>query len=201
MVVARNGLAVGLAALVTGGLLFTMQTLIESGQAALTDSRDFYMLDFVREQRREMVERKKPKPERPPKPEEPPPDMPQPQQDAVDPNVQTIGIGPVMNDVGFDGGFGVAVSDGDYLPIIKVAPIYPRRALTNGTEGYVIVEFTVTKTGSVRDPFIVESTHSVFERPALKAVLKFKYKPRIVDGEPIEVAGVQNKITFELEDT
>jgi protein TonB len=47
----------------------------------------------------------------------------------------------------------------------------------------------------------VESTHSVFERPALKAVLKFKYKPRIVDGEPIEVAGVQNKITFQLEDT
>lgn len=65
----------------------------------------------------------------------------------------------------------------------------------------MIVEFTVTKTGSVRDPFIVESTSSLFEKAALKAVLRFKYKPRIVDGEPIEVAGVQNKISFELEDS
>jgi len=40
----------------------------------------------------------------------------------------------------------------------------------------------------------------VFERAALAAVLKFKYKPRVVDGEPIEVAGVRNKITFVLED-
>ncbi len=65
----------------------------------------------------------------------------------------------------------------------------------------MIVEFTVTKTGSVRDPFIVESTSSLFENAALQAVLRFKYKPRIVDGDPIEVAGVQNKITFELEDS
>ena len=63
------------------------------------------------------------------------------------------------------------------------------------------MEFTVTKTGSVRDPFIVESTSSLFENAALKAVLRFKYKPRIVDGDPIEVAGVQNKISFELEDS
>lgn len=195
-------MAVVLAAVVTGGLLFTMQALIASGESALTDDREVHFLDFVRTQRQEMVERKQQKPEKPPPPKEPPPDMPQPQQDAVDPNVQTIGVAPVSVSADMSiGGFGLAISDGDYLPIIKVAPIYPRRALSRGLEGYVIVEFTVTKTGSVRDPFIVESTSSLFENAALKAVLRFKYKPRIVDGEPIEVAGVQNKISFEIEES
>ncbi|MCH7893715.1 MAG: energy transducer TonB [Proteobacteria bacterium] len=198
----RYGLAVVLAAVITGGLLFTMQALIASGKSALTDDREFKFLDFVRAQRQEMIERKQQKPEKPPPPKEPPPDMPQPQQDAVDPNVQTIGVAPVLVSADMSiGGFGLAISDGDYLPIVKVAPVYPRRALSRGLEGYVIVEFTVTKTGSVRDPFIVESTSSLFENAALKAVLRFKYKPRIVDGEPIEVAGVQNKITFILEDS
>ena len=195
-------MAVVLAAVVTAGLLFTMQALIASGKSALTDDRDFKFLDFVRSQRQEMVERKQQKPEKPPPPKEPPPDMPQPQQDAVDPNMQTIGIAPVSISADMAiGGFGLAISDGDYLPIVKVAPVYPRRALSRGLEGYVIVEFTVTKTGTVRDPFIVESTSSLFENAALKAVLRFKYKPRIVDGDPIEVAGVQNKISFELEES
>lgn len=198
----RYGLAVVLAAVITGGLLFTMQALIASGQSALTDDREVHFLDFVRTQRQEMVERKQQKPEKPPPPKEPPPDMPQPQQDAVDPNVQTIGVAPVSVSADMSiGGFGLAISDGDYLPIVKVAPAYPRRALQLGLEGHVIVEFTVTKTGSVRDPFIVESTSSLFENAALKAVLRFKYKPRIVDGEPIDVAGVRNQITFVLEDS
>jgi len=202
MINTRIGTAVILAAVITAGLLFTMQALIASGQSALTDSREFQFLDFVRAQRQEMVERKQQKPEKPPKPEEPPPDMPQPQQDAVDPNMQTIAVSAMSASTDMSiGGFGLAVSDGDYLPIVKVAPVYPRRALSRGLEGFVIVEFTVTKTGTVRDPFVVESTSSLFERAALGAVLKFKYKPRVVDGEPIEVAGVQNKITFELEDS
>ena len=82
-----------------------------------------------------------------------------------------------------------------------MAPIYPQRAIDRGIEGYVIVEFTVTKTGAVRDPRVVEYEPStIFNKAALAAALKFKYKPRIVNGEPIEVRGVLNKITFQLED-
>jgi protein TonB len=87
-------------------------------------------------------------------------------------------------------------SDGEYLPIVKVAPVYPTRALQRRLEGYVIVEFVVTANGSVRDVAVVESSDAVFERAAIEAALKFKYKPRVVDGSPIEVAGVQNRITF-----
>ena len=94
------------------------------------------------------------------------------------------------------GGFS---SDGEYLPIVKVAPVYPRRAQTRGIEGYVLLEFIVTKTGAVRNPFVVEAKPpGIFDRAAISAALKFKYKPKVVNGEPIDVAGVRNRITFEL---
>jgi protein TonB len=96
---------------------------------------------------------------------------------------------------------GTISGDGEYLPIVKVAPIYPRRAQTRGITGYCIVEYTVTTSGAIRDPVAVDCQPSgVFDKASVKASLKFKYKPRVVDGEPIEVAGVQNKFTYELED-
>ena len=95
-------------------------------------------------------------------------------------------------------GVGFGVSDGEYLPIVKVAPVYPSRALSRGLEGYVIVEFTVTQTGATKDVVVVESTSSLFERAAVDAAYKFKYKPRVIDGVAVEVPGVRNKITFEI---
>ena len=87
------------------------------------------------------------------------------------------------------------------LPIVKVAPIYPDRALKEGIEGHVLLEFVVTETGAVRNAVVLEANPSgVFERAALKAVAKFKYKPRIVDGRPVETTGVRNRIAFEISD-
>ena len=58
----------------------------------------------------------------------------------------------------------------------------------------------MTTSGAIRDPQTVDCQPAgVFEKASLKASLKFKYKPRVVDGEPIEVGGVQNKFTYELE--
>ncbi len=100
------------------------------------------------------------------------------------------------------GGFSLGVGEGDYLPIVKVAPIYPSRASARGLEGFCVVEYTVTKLGTTKDPVVVESqcTSSVFHRASVSAALKFKYKPRILDGQAVEVSGVQNKFTYELLD-
>lgn len=139
------------------------------------------------------------KPEKVDDPEEPPPDLEPIQfETQIDMNVANTapmtGVNLNLNSSGMSSG------DGEYLPIVKVAPIYPRRAQTRGITGYCIVEYTVTKTGSIRDPFAVDcQPKGIFERASLKASEKFKYKPRVVDGEPIEVAGVQNKFTYELE--
>lgn len=199
--IGRYATAIGLGALVTFGLLFLMQLLIATGRAAITDDTNVRIVDFVRVEQETAVENKRDKPEKPPEPEQPPPDMPPPSLDNIDPGSSAVAIAaPSMSSNINIGGIGIAASDGEYLPIVKVAPIYPRRAQSRGIEGYVIVEFTVTRTGTVRDPVVVESTSSLFERAAVNAALKFKYKPRVVDGEPVEVPGVRNKITFQLED-
>ena len=209
MIIVRYLIAIALGGAVTFGLLFLMQLLIATGGSDLSEVKGGRVVDFVRVKRDETVERKKLKPRKPPSPEEPPPDMAPPQQDTsfdgegadviaipeapvVTPNVDvdsTIGIG-----------IGFGASDGEYLPIVKVKPVYPPAALQRKIEGWVVIEFTVTKNGSVRDPVIIEyDPLPIFNNSALKAALKFKYKPRIVNGEPIEVAGVRNKIIFKID--
>ncbi|WP_218573509.1 energy transducer TonB [Rheinheimera lutimaris] len=200
----RIVLALVLSGLVTLGLFFLMQSLIKSGGSALTDPPVGSVLDFVRIKQEEQVEKKDRKPKKPPKPEEPPPQMQQPQMDSPAPNAES-GFGmdfsaDIGSDVKLSGGLALEGGDGEYLPIVKVAPVYPRRALQRGIEGYVIVEFTVTKAGTVRDPVVVEANpEGIFEQAAMDAALKFKYKPRVVNGEAAEVAGVQNRITFQID--
>ncbi|HPF45681.1 MAG TPA: energy transducer TonB, partial [Emcibacteraceae bacterium] len=76
---------------------------------------------------------------------------------------------------------------------------YPPRAAENGIEGYCTVEFTVTAQGTTSNVIAIESSHAMFERPAIKAAEKYKYKPRVVDGEPIPVTGVRVRIEFQLD--
>ena len=196
---ARYAISIGLGALVTFALLFVMQLLIATGRGAITEARAFRIVDFVRVERQSIVETKKEKPEKPPEPEQAP-DMPSPDTlDSFDSSMAVSMSSPMIDASLNIGGVGFGVSDGEYLPIVKVAPIYPARAASRGLEGYVILEFTVTRAGTVRDVFVVESTSSIFERAATTAAYKFKYKPRVIDGEPVEVPGVRNKITFVLE--
>ncbi len=187
---------------VTFGLLFLMQFLIETGESALTDPKKRYFLEFVRVKRQEVVNMEEPKPEKPPKPQQPPPDTPPPSQDDIDPNAPAINVRPpsTTTDVSISGPGSLSYTDGEYLPIVRVAPIYPSRALSRGIEGYVDLEFTVTTAGTVKDPVVIYTTSSLFNRAAVRAVLKFKYKPRVVDGQPVEVPGVKTRIRFELED-
>ena len=190
--------AVSIGGAVTFGLLFMMQLLIATGESAVTDSERIRLDEFVRVERNEVIETKKEKPEKPPEPEVPP-DMPEPQNSNQFDSSMSVSISAPTTQVNLNvTGVGFGVSDGEYLPIVKVAPVYPSRALSRGLEGYVIVEFTVTQTGAVKDVFVVESTSSLFERAAVEAAYKFKYKPRVIDGVAVEVPGVQNKITFEI---
>jgi protein TonB len=176
-----------------------MQLMIATGRGALSDNDQFRIVDFVRVERQEIIETKKDKPEKPPEPEQQP-DMPNPDNmDNFDSSLAVSMSTPTLSNGINLGGLGFGVSDGEYLPIVKVAPVYPARAASRGLEGYVIVEFVVTRTGTTRDVTVVESTSSLFERAAIDAAFKFKYKPRVIDGEPVEVPGVRNKITFVLE--
>ena len=188
---------------ITLGLFFLMQSLIKMGGSALTEPPKGSVLDFVRAKKEETVEQKDRKPRKPPPPKEPPPQMSSPQMDSPSPDANGTSMdfgGDMAADVALDGGLALESGDGEYLPIVKVAPVYPRRALQRGIEGFVIVEFTVTKQGTVRDPIVVEANPSgIFEQAAMDAAMKFKYKPRVVNGEATEVSGVQNRITFQID--
>lgn len=197
--IARYGVAVGIGAAVTFGLLFLMQLLIASGRGGLNDDTSHRIVDFVRVEREQVVETKKEKPEKPPEPEKQP-ETPNTNNSTNFDNALAVSMSSPTLSGGIDvGGVGFGVSDGEYLPIVKVAPVYPARAASRGLEGYVVVEFTVTRTGTTKDVSVVESTSSLFDRAAVDAAGKFKYKPRVIDGEPVEVPGVRNKITFVLE--
>ena len=95
----------------------------------------------------------------------------------------------------------IIVVQDETLPIIKVAPIYPDRAIRECIEGHVLLEFVVTESGAVRDPVVLEAEPpGVFDQAALDAVGKFKYKPKVVDGDAVEVTGVRNRFNFEISD-
>jgi TonB family protein len=86
----------------------------------------------------------------------------------------------------------------EYMPVYKVAPVYPVEAEQAGLEGNALVEFTVTPMGRTKDIVVISSTNSIFEQASIDATTNFRYFPRTIDGEAVEVPGVRNRIVFAL---
>lgn len=119
-----------------------------------------------------------------------------------EPTVGGIGTGytiqPPSNDQPIINPHG-GVADGDLLPIMTVAPEYPNRPQARGIEGWVVLEFIVDQLGRVQEARVVEGQPAgVFDRSALRAVKRYKYKPRVVNGHATEVRGVRHRIVFQL---
>lgn len=111
---------------------------------------------------------------------------------------------PVIAGFLANGTSGVALAQNEeeevLLPIVRVAPVYPTQAAAQRLEGHVIVEYTITETGTVTDVEVFESSDEIFERPALDSASRFRYEPRIVDGSAVAVPGVRYRFDFVLED-
>ena len=196
--IARYGSSAVLATAITLALFFLMQALIASGGKKIPEDITQRNIEMVKVERDETVQRKE-RVERPPEQVKPP--------ELEMPKVTTTGPSKtIFNFDLFTGpqtiqGAGLNTGDGEYLPIVKVNPIYPPRAAGRGIEGYVLVEYIVNRDGTVRDVIIIEAEPpGVFNRAAVSAAQKYIYKPRVIDGTPVEVHGVRTRITFELED-
>lgn len=190
-----------LAFVITAFLFVLMPTLIESADKALDEKETRRIADITMPNRDIETNVKEQKPDKPDDPEEPPPDLDQPEIEDVNIDPNAVNMSPTARvDINIGSGAGFGSADGEYLPIVKVAPIYPRRAQSRGVEGYCTIEYTVTKSGAIKDPEAIDCQPSgYFESASIKAALKFKYKPRVIDGEAIDVLGVQNRFTYELE--
>ena len=190
---------VSIIALSVSFLLFClMHYLIENSNEVILDrGKSFTLPPFVR-----IPPVEEPPAIREPKPKEvlqPPPDLSFESLDEVSPGDYIVDIpkteipGPKTWDTG--------QIDNDAIAIVKPQPHYPEPALRKGIQGYAIVEFTVSTFGTTKDIRIIASEPgSIFDRAAIRATEKFKYKPKIVNGKAVEMIGLQNKFTFELED-
>lgn len=94
-------------------------------------------------------------------------------------------------------------TEGNYVPpeLVKEAtPVYPRRAMSRGVEGYCIVEYTVNSDGFTQDHVPVDcEPEGQFERSSIKALQNFEYLPGTVDGEPVDVPSLQWRFDYELQ--
>lgn len=202
MAIKRALITFPIAFLVTASLIILMVALIEFSDSPLDKKKRVKLPDIFMPEAEEMVNREVQKPEKPKVDEQPPPDIPQQDFDQIDGDSQIGSIAApnsMKADLDLSIGTGLSASDGEFLPIVKVAAQYPARASARGIEGYVLLEYTVTKQGTVSNPVVIEAVPAkIFDRAAIKSALKYKYKPRVVDGVPQDVPGVRTKITFQL---
>lgn len=97
-----------------------------------------------------------------------------------------------------DRGIGGLVTDGSAVPLVYVQPDYPRRAAERGIEGYCVVSFIITTTGTTRDVVAEECSNSVFASASVRAASRLKYQPKTFNGRPIE-AEHKFKYSFSLD--
>lgn len=147
------------------------------------------------------IQRIEPKPEEPDEIEEIP-DLPDVAIQLSAPTGPALSLARVEIDLGgLDNAASLSAGDGEFLPIVEVAPQYPQRALSRGIQGWCLVEFTVTENGTVIDPVVLDAEPAnIFNSSSTRAVLRFKYNPRVVDGEPVPVPGVRKLFTYQLDD-
>ncbi len=175
------------------------------------DDKDRMDLSFLRTIRpSDLNERERKKPKTPPKVQKQP-NVPKPKVAKIQKsnpskmNMKSLpldlsldlGSGPYVGGVG-SGATGM--SDTDLVPIVKVQPQYPRDAAMRGLEGFVQLTVDIQVDGSVANPKIVNSNpRRVFDRAALTAARKYKYKPPVINGKPqlVKAHGIQ--IDFSLD--
>jgi protein TonB len=188
--------------IIAAGCLFLIMRGFISGQgnAVPRTTENAQLVNFVAAPKQEQVQRKERHTLEKPKPQKPPPHAPKvqanqeqhvqaPQVDINIPNVGTPtpgagGAGPYLG----NGGFNVSniASNGQAIPIVAIKPQYPSSALYNKKEGYVTLEFTIQPDGSAADPKVVDAKpRRVFDSAAKNALLRSKFKPKVVDGKPV----------------
>lgn len=94
-----------------------------------------------------------------------------------------------------------APADRRAIPVVKFPPQYPSGPLRRGIEGWVLLEFTITVAGTVEDLRVLDSEPpGVFNKSALSAVKRWKYRPKLDNGKPVPQYGMQELITYVIEE-
>ncbi len=199
MSIIRLLIGIPLAVIVTVLLFLLMRNLIIPEKIEQEAVLELPPIEITRTERDEAVQDNARELSRPEEQQEPPPPPPPAPVQTTRPDVGGSNLGLPQPDVDVGAGAGITINERDPQPIVRIPPTYPRRALQRGQEGWVIVEFTIAEDGTVRDPRVVESSSSVFEREAIRAVQRWRYRPQIANGRPAARPGVRVTIDFQLQ--
>jgi len=204
MIVVRWAVSMVLAALITLALFYFMQYLIDTGdqfdeRITVVKIVDATMPEIINEVIEEID-----KPEMIEEVQEDIPDTPD-KQISLDagPSLNIDRAGANIN-TGLDlGTASISATDGDFLPLVAIAPQYPTRAAQRGIQGWCLVSFTVNGLGNVDEESIEvvdAEPANIFDRSSIRAATRFKFQPRVVDGTGVAVPGVQYLFRYQLEE-
>ena len=179
------------------GLFYLMANLIKVSTKELGKSSEQVSIDFVRTKRTSETEsRRRQLPKKPPPPKKAPPvpktQIAQTQEDLSTPEALNLEM-PNM-DLGLAGGSGPYLSrggggsgNGEETPLVRINPEYPIKARLKGIEGSVKLSFNISRAGTPFDVEVIEANPPrVFNRAARRAVMRWKYRPRMVDGKAVD---------------
>lgn len=189
-----------LGALVINAAMFTaIRYMVINRQMRLADTSQFDLANFIRmqEQSRDVRSRREPKAPEKPKTEQQR-DLNRLAQASKSGGIGGLSVDMPNIDIDIDVGGGISLAR-ELTPLVRFPPEYPMNAATNRIEGYVLLRFTVTETGAVADPEIMRSQPSgIFDRAAMRSVVRWKYQPQLVDGSPVSVISY-TRISFRMD--
>lgn len=189
---------------VTFGLFYFMAYLISSGADRAAVEKETIVVEIMTNPPESKVQERKrvpppppPPPKQPPKPQPPQPENSNPNPGTLGFNMPNISVGSSAGGLSGPGAFG---RDGDATPLVRIEPKYPPQAARDGKEGWVQLSFTINELGGVEDVKVINAEPKrIFDREAKRALRKWKYRPKVVDGKPQKQFGIQVQLDFKLD--
>jgi protein TonB len=192
-----------LGAVVTFGLFAFMAYLVSSGDRNKEEQLENIIVEVNTTPPKSAAQQRQRVPPPPPPPPKAPPKQQAPEPEASNdtgglqfnlPGVEMAGASAGLSAPG--AGLG---RDGDASPIVRIEPKYPIQAARDGKEGYVILSFTINEVGGVEDVKVIEAQPKrVFDKEARRALRKWKYKPKVVDGKAQRRPGLTVQLDFTM---
>lgn len=202
----RYPFAIGSAFAVTTGIFFGMQLLIADSDGELKERVKSPPIEMVRVKRdTPPVEKKREMPQKPKTTDEPPPpamEMSNPGAPGASVAVPIAAPTPTANlNLKAGPNLGAApVGDAAATPLVRVNPTPPRRAQMEGVNGSVLVRFDIGPTGKVMNVQVIEEDPPGygFGNAVVRAVQRWKYRPKVIDGEGVIQRGMQTRLQFKI---
>jgi len=193
-----------LGAAVTFALFFFMAFLVSNSDRSKEEQQENIIVEVnttppksSAEQRHRVPPPPPPPPQTPPKPQAPEPEASN-DGGGISFNLPSVQLGGASSGISAPGsGFG---RDGEATPIVRIEPKYPIQAARDGKEGWVKLSFTINEIGGVEDVKVIEAQPKrVFDKEAKRALRKWKYKPKVVDGKAEKQFGLAVQLDFKMD--